>query len=249
MSSGLRILFEDEHCLAVIKPAGQFVQGSWAPPGEQTLEQSVRKHLDQEASATVYLGIVHRLDRPVSGVLIWAKTIKAARRLAAQFERRKVEKEYWAIVERSEDRPLGQSPEWAGEFQAGEGTWTDWLTAPGVSGVARAVAPGSAGARAAVTRFSFSRAVKIPPGCQLLRLWPETGRTHQLRAQTSIRGMPILGDATYGSRRDFPGGIALHARALRVRHPILQTPLLLTADLPACWTEAGIDVGDGSTGD
>ena len=70
------MLFEDEHCLAIVKPAGQFVQGSWAPSGESTLEQVVRRHLDSQDPGSVYLGIVHRLDRPVSGVLIWAKTCK-----------------------------------------------------------------------------------------------------------------------------------------------------------------------------
>jgi 23S rRNA pseudouridine1911/1915/1917 synthase len=240
VSGGLQVLFEDEHCLAVVKQAGQFVQGSWSPPGEQTLEQAVRQHLDPDAPGSAYLGIVHRLDRPVSGVLIWAKTAKAARRLAAQFERRRVEKEYWAIVEATPESVPGESLERALPLQAREGTWTDWLTAAGVSGVVRAVAPGTAGARAAVTRYCFSKAVKVPPGCQWLRLWPETGRTHQLRAQTSIRGMPIVGDATYGSAYGFPRGIALHARALRILHPILQTQLIFTATLPASWTEAGI---------
>ena len=90
MTPGLRILLEDEHCLAVFKPAGQLTQGTWAPPGETTLEQDVRRHLNPGAPETAYVGIVHRLDRPVSGVLLWAKTPKAARRLAGQFEKRQV---------------------------------------------------------------------------------------------------------------------------------------------------------------
>src|SRR5262245_41947264 len=105
MPSSLTILYEDSHCLAVAKPAGQFSQGGWAPPGEMTLEQAIRGYLNAGDPASVYLGIVHRLDRPTSGVLLWAKTPKAARRLSSQFERRRVVKEYWAIVERghSED--------------------------------------------------------------------------------------------------------------------------------------------------
>jgi 23S rRNA pseudouridine1911/1915/1917 synthase len=82
------ILFEDNHCLAVAKPAGQFTQGSWAPEGQCTLETDARRHLDPDDPAAVYLGIVHRLDRPTSGVLIWAKTPKAARRLSSQFRGR-----------------------------------------------------------------------------------------------------------------------------------------------------------------
>ena len=78
--------------------------GPWAPPGEQTLEQEVREYLDPADPSSVYLGIVHRLDRPVSGLLVWAKTAKSARRLSQQFERRRVEKEYWAIVEETGQR-------------------------------------------------------------------------------------------------------------------------------------------------
>ena len=89
-------MFEDDHCLAVAKPPGQFTQGTWAPAGEITLETAVRQYLHPADPRSVYLGIVHRLDRPTSGLLLWAKTMKAARRLSAQFERRAVIKEYWA---------------------------------------------------------------------------------------------------------------------------------------------------------
>ncbi|MGO9596976.1 MAG: RluA family pseudouridine synthase [Isosphaeraceae bacterium] len=237
-----RVLLEDEHCLAIVKPAGQFTQGTWAPPGEQTLEQQVRAHLDPVNPAGVYLGIVHRLDRPVSGVLIWAKNPKAARRLSSQFEHRKVQKEYWAVV----SPPAGGSQaelSWPSEGSGTvEETWTDWLTGAGTAGVVRAVPERSLGARPAVTRMSCARASRLPEGCRWLRLWPETGRTHQLRVQAAIRGLPVLGDAVYGSDRTFPQGIALHARSLRVRHPVLQTPLEVCAPLPPAWAEQGIDL-------
>jgi 23S rRNA pseudouridine1911/1915/1917 synthase len=240
-----RVLLEDEHCLAIVKPAGQFTQGTWAPPGEQTLEQEVRAYLDPDNPAGIYLGIVHRLDRPVSGVLIWAKNPKAARRLSSQFEHRKVQKEYWAIVSRSADGCLPE-PLWTREGIATlEEIWTDWLTGAGTAGVVRAVPEGSPGARLAVTRISCQRALRLPEGCCWLRLWPETGRTHQLRVQAALRGLPILGDAVYGSDRTFPQGIALHARYLRVRHPILQTPLELSAPLPPAWAAQGIDLAGG----
>ncbi len=99
MSPSLVILYEDSDCLAVAKPAGQFTQGQWAPPGEMTLESAIRRYLNPAEPESVYLGIVHRLDRPTSGVLLWAKTPKAARRLSSAFEKRRVVKEYWAIVE------------------------------------------------------------------------------------------------------------------------------------------------------
>src|SRR5207249_10993156 len=107
----LVILFEDPHLLAVAKPAGVLTQGR--PGGEPALEAAVRRHLDPEAPGTCYVGTVHRLDRPVSGVLVWAKTPKAARRLAEQVARREAQKEYWAVV--------------AGIPEPGEGVWDDWL--------------------------------------------------------------------------------------------------------------------------
>lgn len=240
MRLGSRLLFEDEHCLAIVKPPGQFTQGSWAPPGEETLEQELRQYLNPADPSSVYLGIVHRLDRPVSGVLVWAKTAKSARRLSQQFERRRVEKEYWAIVEDSQAQaqpesgnpgPIARSPI--------EGTWIDWLTSAGVAGVVRVVAAGTERARQAITRFRLENASSLPPGLHWLRLWPETGRTHQLRVQAALRGLPIVGDTSYGASQPFSRGIALHALRLGLRHPILGTPLELTAPLPASWAEHG----------
>src|SRR4051794_16835739 len=96
MNGPLVVLFEDPHCLVVAKPAGMLTQGTAA--GEPTLEAAVRRHRNHSAPASAYVVTVHRLDRPVSGVVVWAKTPKAARRLAAQFASRTVTKEYWAIV-------------------------------------------------------------------------------------------------------------------------------------------------------
>ncbi len=98
MGLGPNRVFEDEHCLAVVKPAGQFTQGSWAPPGEQTLEQEVREYLNPADPSAVYLGIVHRLDRPVSGILHLGEDCEIRPAALTQFENRRVEKEYWAIV-------------------------------------------------------------------------------------------------------------------------------------------------------
>jgi len=241
MSPGLQVVFEDEHCLAVVKPAGQFTQGTWAPPGETTLEQDVRRRLDPDAPEAAYVGIVHRLDRPVSGVLIWAKNPKAARRLATQFEKRQAIKEYWAIVDVESAPPANLPPGSSSPiFPSAEEVWEDWLIPADPSGVVRSVEAGEPGARRAVTRVLRDEAARMPEGCAWLRLWPETGRTHQLRVQAATRGTPILGDAIYGSRRPFAPGVALHARSLQVRHPTLATPLVLVAPLPASWEEQGI---------
>jgi 23S rRNA pseudouridine1911/1915/1917 synthase len=241
MPAGLQVVFEDEHCLAVVKPAGQFTQGTWAPPGETTLEQDVRLRLNPEAPESAYVGIVHRLDRPVSGVLIWAKNPKAARRLASQFEKRQAVKEYWAIIETDSAPPFDlPSKPISPIFPSIEEVWEDWLTSVDETGVVRSVEAGRPGARRAVTRVLRDQAERIPESCEWLRLWPETGRTHQLRVQAATRGRPILGDALYGSRRPFAPGVALHARSLQVRHPTLATPMVLVAPPPASWEEQGI---------
>lgn len=234
MNDPLVILHEDAHCLAVVKPPGQFTQGEWAPPDEITLETAVRHYLDPADPSAVYLGMVHRLDRPTSGLLIWAKTPKAARRLASQFEGRKVFKEYWAVVE------SGHGP--ADDAGRHDETWTDWLTRPDRSGIVTAALPCATGTREAVTAVSFGTAETLPPSCRWLRLWPQTGRTHQLRVQAARRGMPILGDTSYGSTAAclLARGIALHARVLALYHPVTGSPMRLVASVPSTWKEAGI---------
>jgi 23S rRNA pseudouridine1911/1915/1917 synthase len=245
----LAILFEDHHCLALAKPAGQFAQGKWAPPGEMTLETAVRAYLDPAAPDSVYLGIVHRLDRPTSGVLLWAKTLKAARRLSMQFQERKVVKEYWAVVAlppACAAKSPNISPDADQSATDQTDLWIDWLLPTDSKGVASAVDSRHAGAREAVTRAVFASAVSVPAGCAWLRLEPRTGRTHQLRLQAARRGMPILGDSLYGSRLPFsePHGIALHARSLRFRHPITGADLSLQAPLPSAWADVGIVLPD-----
>jgi 23S rRNA pseudouridine1911/1915/1917 synthase len=252
LNQSLSILHEDSDCLAIAKPAGQFTQGTWAPPGETTLETAVRRHLNPTDPGSVYLGIVHRLDRPTSGVLLWAKTTKAARRLSSQFEKRQVVKEYWAIVAPTISRPGNPGefpPDLARQDEEREETWCDWLTHPSETGLAHVVAPETKGSRQAVTlvRRHAMTTDLAAAGSLWLRMWPKTGRTHQLRAQAAARGMPILGDVEYGAASAFgrPHTIGLHARSLEVRHPILQTPLFLVAPLPPEWRSFGVTVTGG----
>ncbi len=224
----LTIVFEDAHCLAADKPCGLPTQGP--EHGPDTLEALVRRHLGVgvDRPADAYLGTVHRLDRPVSGVVLWAKTPKAARRLAAQFAARTVRKEYWAIVE----RPTSPVPE----------VWDDFIGPLDPSGRAHQVGPDDRGARRAFTRVRAVEVAGLAPGRSLLVLRPETGRTHQLRVQASARGMPILGDARYGSALCWPSGIALHARSLAVEHPATRRPIAFEADPPAVWAAEGVEV-------
>jgi 23S rRNA pseudouridine1911/1915/1917 synthase len=242
MSASLTIVYEDSDCLAVVKPAGQFTQGRWAPPGESTLEWAVRRYLRPDDPESAYLGIVHRLDRPTSGVLLWAKTPKSARRLSAEFEKRRAVKEYWAIVELGRDTELAVSPAPVRLAGAHEETWNDWLTRPSQTGLVRVVGPETPGSRLATTWVRRTTTADLPTGCAWLRLWPQTGRTHQLRAQAAARGMPIVGDIEYGATSAFgtPQAIALHARSLRIRHPILQTPMDLEAPVPPEWQSWGV---------
>ena len=251
MNQHLAIVFEDDHCLALAKPPGQLTQGTWAPAGEMTLETAVRQYLDPVDPSSPYLGIVHRLDRASSGLLLWAKTLRAARRLSSQFQGRVVTKEYWAIVELAGTTTSSQNT--AG-FEPASGepaelrVWVDWLTRANQSGVVSAVEPRTAGSREAITRWRLAVASALPTDCAWLRLWPETGRTHQLRIQAARRGMPIVGDSAYGSRlpSPAPGGIALHSRTLRFHHPTTGAQTTLVAPLPSSWQAAGIILPDAS---
>jgi 23S rRNA pseudouridine1911/1915/1917 synthase len=226
MSEPLVVLFEDAHCLAVAKPSGLLSQVM--PNGEPSLEDEVRRYLCQADPASVYLGPVHRLDKPVSGAIVWAKTPKDARRLSDQFMRRTVHKEYWAVVE--------------GSPATDEGIWNDWLCIDRSTGLGRGqvCSPQAPRARQATTRFQKRQAEQLPAGCTWLRLWPETGRTHQIRVQAAARGLLMLGDWLYGSQASFPRGISLHARTLTFRHPALHQPVTVTAPLPSEWSAHGI---------
>lgn len=214
----LEILYEDNHCLAVVKPGGvvcTHFQGK-----EATLDQTIKRYLKEkyDKQGNVFLGVVHRLDRVVSGVMLFARTSKAAARLAEQFREGTVEKVYWAVVE--------------GEPGSMAGSLEDWLRKD--DGVRRVevVTRAAPGARQALLHFQV-RAVH--GGLSWLELRPQTGRTHQLRVQLAHRGHPIYGDAKYGSVRTFGSTIALHARSLTFLHPIRYEPITLTADLPPAW--------------
>lgn len=231
MTHELDILFEDNHSVAVNKPAPLLTQ---APPGVPSLEALVKAYLKERyhKPGNVYLGIPHRLDRPVSGVVVFARNTKAAQRLAEQFQKRQVTKIYWGAVE--------------GEPQPAEGTWEDWLRKLPEEARTERAGPESEGARRAVLRY---RCLRPCAGGTLVEFRPETGRMHQIRAQTAWRGWPLRGDALYGSQLPFgpPAElprdriIALHARSLTVLHPLRYEPLTLTAPPPAAWHELGLD--------
>ena len=230
----LDILWEDPHGLAINKPAGLLTHPGGGARDEPTLEALIRRYLRPDDPGSVYLGTVHRLDRPVSGVNLWAKTPKAAQRWGDQFARRLARKEYWAIVA---GPPVGLNDD--------PDRWDDWLTPPDRSGRAGVAGEGTPGAVRAVTRVEVTDARPVAGDTTFawLKLYPETGRTHQLRAQAAARGRPIVGDLTYGSTVPFDSGISLHARSLTIEHPIRRIPITLTARPPGTWGRWKLDWG------
>jgi 23S rRNA pseudouridine1911/1915/1917 synthase len=214
----LDILYEDNHCLAIAKPAG--VLSTHYQGQDETLDRAVKSYLKEKhrKPGKVFLGVVHRLDRPVSGVLLFARTSKAAARLAEQFRQGTIEKVYWAVVE--------------GSVAKLAGTLEDWLKKDHTAGRVEVVGPRTPGARQGLLHFQ-RRAQH--GSLTWLEVRPQTGRTHQLRVQLAHHGYPIYGDAKYGSIRIFDGAIALHARSLTFLHPIRYEPITLVAEIPQAW--------------
>jgi 23S rRNA pseudouridine1911/1915/1917 synthase len=217
----LEILYEDNHCLAISKPSGAL--STHYEGKEETLDRQVKGYLKEKYKkpGDVFLGVVHRLDRPVSGVLLFARTSKAADRIARQFREGTVDKVYWAIVE--------------GELVSSAGSLEDWLVKdrrPGRVGRVEVVEPRTTGARQALLHFERKA---IHGELTWLEVRPQTGRTHQLRVQLAHHGHPIYGDAKYGSVHTLGRAIGLHARSLTFLHPVRYEPITLTAEVPRSW--------------
>lgn len=223
----LDVLYDDGPVLVVNKPSGLLTQ---APAGIDSLEVRVkaffRTREHKPADANVYLGLPHRLDRPVSGAIVLARHVRAAQRLSAQFENRTVSKSYWAVVEG------GVTPD--------EGTWTDYLHKRHGMAQAEVVDAAHPAAKHAVLHY---RVLWQGAAITWLEIELETGRTHQIRVQAASRGHAVVGDSQYGAatpfgdpslaERDRP--IALHARQLAFTHPMSRQVVNTIAPVPACW--------------
>lgn len=214
----MQIIYEDNHLLAVNKAPGEIVQGDRT--GDTPLAELCKRYLAEKyhKPGAVFLGVVHRLDRPVSGVVLFARTSKALSRLDEAFRRRdNLEKVYLAIVE---GRPRDPTA-----------TLRHTLLRDRRANRSFPVAPDTPEAKEALLDY---RLLAEADGRSLLEVHLHTGRHHQIRAQLSAIGCPIVGDVKYGATAALPDrSIALHARSLTLIHPVRREPLTLLAPLPS----------------
>ena len=213
----MKVLFEDNHIIVINKESGEIVQGD--KTGDAPLSDIVKAYLKEKYNkpGNVFLGVVHRLDRPVSGVVLFAKTSKALPRLNKLFaEHEKVKKTYWAIVA---NKPPQVS-----------GTLTHWLTRNEKSNTAKAYDREVPNSKKAVLDYQL---IAASERYFILEIQLHTGRHHQIRCQLAKMGCPIKGDLKYGAPRSNPdGSISLHARKLELEHPVTHELLSITAPVP-----------------
>lgn len=218
----MEVLYEDNHIVIVNKSPGEIVQGD--KTGDEPLSEIVKRWIKVKYNkpGAVFLGVVHRLDRPVGGVVVFARTSKSLTRLNDMFRHGDVHKTYWAIVE-------GCPSETAGELE-------NSLVSDPRSNKTFVVKDGTVGAKLARLRY---RTLAQGDRYSLLEIELLTGRKHQIRAQLSSIGCPIKGDLKYGARRSNPGGgISLLARNIEFVHPVSKQQIAITAPIPAegIWT-------------
>ena len=211
------ILYEDNHLLIVNKHAGDLVQPD--PSGESALEDQIKSFIKVRDAkpGEVFLGVVHRIDRPVSGAVIFAKTSKALARLNEMLREGRIHKIYWALTEATPD------PE--------QGELRHYILRDGRTNRSRACDAPKGDAKEGRLRYETRGRGK---NYTLVEVELLTGRHHQIRAQLSKIGCPIRGDLKYGARRSLPGGgISLHSRRVEFDHPVRHEPVSVTAPVPA----------------
>jgi 23S rRNA pseudouridine1911/1915/1917 synthase len=227
---GLQIIYEDNHLIAVNKPPRILVQGD--ETGDTPLSDYVKQYikLRYKKPGDVFLGTIHRLDRPVSGVVVFARTTKALARMNKLFQERKVEKTYWAVVaERPE--PIN-------------GTLTDYILKDKERNIAKAYDKLGNRTKAAKESELTYELIKVIGSIHLLKVNPKTGRPHQIRVQLSKIGCPIWGDVKYGfNKPNQDGSIHLHCRQLSFIHPVKLEPIVIEANPPKTqlWNELNME--------
>jgi 23S rRNA pseudouridine1911/1915/1917 synthase len=219
----MNVLYEDNHLIVVNKRAGEIVQGD--KTGDEPLCETVKRYIKDAYAkpGNVFLGVVHRLDRPVSGCVVFARTSKALSRLNDMFRRGDVHKTYWAIVER---RPSSQTPQAGSAYT----TLTNWLVRNEQQNKSYAYDHEVPGSKRAELRY---RVLTVGERYMLVEVQLLTGRHHQIRCQLAAVGLPIRGDLKYGARRSNPdGSISLMARSVDFEHPVSHEHIHVEAPLP-----------------
>jgi 23S rRNA pseudouridine1911/1915/1917 synthase len=217
----LNILFEDNHVIVINKRASDIVQGD--KTGDETLPDKIKAYLKEkyQKPGNVFCGVVHRLDRPTSGAVIFARTSKALERLNAQFRDKETNKIYWAIVEAKPEKT--------------EGTLIHYLKKNEKQNKSYASLSETPGSKKAILHYKL---IASSDKYHLLEVKLETGRHHQIRVQLSTIGCIIKGDVKYGARRpNNDGSVGLHARYLEFNHPTTKEVIKITAPVPedALW--------------
>lgn len=212
----MTVLYEDNHIIIVNKTVSEIVQGD--KTGDKPLSEIVKEWLKEKYNkpGNVFCGVTHRLDRPVSGIVVFAKTSKALSRMNEMFKDKDVKKTYWAIVKNMPKQPIG--------------TLKHYLIKNEKQNKSYAHDSEKAGSKLAILHYKL---IAHSDKYNLLEVDLETGRHHQIRVQLSKMGCPIKGDLKYGADRSNPdGGISLHARKISFIHPVSKEPIEVTAPLP-----------------
>ena len=219
--NNLQVLYEDNHLIVVNKRAGDIVQGD--KTGDKPLSDVVKEYIKHKYNkpGNVYLGVVHRLDRPTTGIVLFSKTSKALPRLNKLFAEKKANKTYWAIVKNAPNNP--------------QDTLVNWLKKNPKNNKSTAFDKEINGSKKAILHYSIKKTLDR---YFLLEIELETGRHHQIRCQLARIGSPIKGDLKYGfDRSNKDASISLHARRIQFIHPVSKEDVDVTAPLPdeAIW--------------
>ena len=218
----MQVLYEDNHIIAVSKTCHEIVQGD--KTGDTPLSEIVKAYIKEkyQKPGEVFLGVTHRLDRPTTGVVLFARTSKALTRLNAMFQsHEQIRKTYWAIVSMDNGNRI---------MDKGEVRLENYLWRNEKQNKSFVVKPGTKDAKRAVLTY---KAIAHSERYTLLEINLETGRHHQIRCQLAAIGCPIKGDLKYGAKRSNPdGGISLHARRIEFVHPVSKQDIVITAPVP-----------------
>ena len=215
----MNVLYEDNHIIVINKAAGEIVQGD--KTGDKSLCDTMKLYIKEKYAkpGNVFIGLPHRLDRPVSGIVVFAKTSKALERLNRMFSEGSVKKIYWAMTKEKPQQPEADIDSW---ILRNEKMNKSFSYPKEVKGAKRALL--------------HYRQIDASQNYNLIEVELKTGRHHQIRCQLASIGCPIKGDLKYGAPRSNPdGGISLHARRITFIHPVRKEPMTVEAPVPSSW--------------